>query len=266
MTQVTDADLEEDALNFIRAARDFFDAGEGRFSPGYAHYGDLLESAEILARHRNQSTAALMGEVERLREALGKIAAFAPAFETGDWADKIDRQGYNRAGNYAAGIARAALSTSFGASPGLLREAALRILHELDPCQPLGFENVNLSDELAADICVVARAAISEVREPEAIGGGEADMDICPHCDGSGMAVAGQTCDTCGGCGGVPLATPQPVSGDAVREAWTVSAEGTSKTTILAKDGLPIARFYAGRFDDEMVAAILAALNHGGPR
>lgn len=44
---------------------------------------------------------------------------------------------------------------------------------------------------------------------------------------------------------------------------WTISTEGASKTTILAKDGVPVARFYAGRFDDDMLANIAAALNKG---
>lgn len=42
---------------------------------------------------------------------------------------------------------------------------------------------------------------------------------------------------------------------------WAVSTEGTSKTTILTKDGLPIARFYAGRADEKMLREIAAALN-----
>lgn len=45
---------------------------------------------------------------------------------------------------------------------------------------------------------------------------------------------------------------------------WKISTEGTSKTTILSKDGLPIARFYSGRFDDKMLDAITKALNEKG--
>ena len=45
---------------------------------------------------------------------------------------------------------------------------------------------------------------------------------------------------------------------------WETEVAGTSKTTILKKDGLPIARFYAERFDAEMLEKITKALNEAG--
>jgi len=51
-----------------------------------------------------------MNSEKLLREALERIASFKPSLECGDWADKVDAQGYNRAGEYAADIARLALA------------------------------------------------------------------------------------------------------------------------------------------------------------
>jgi len=45
---------------------------------------------------------------------------------------------------------------------------------------------------------------------------------------------------------------------------WKSEVAGASKTTILTKDGVPIARFYAERFDDELLAKITDALNQKG--
>lgn len=42
---------------------------------------------------------------------------------------------------------------------------------------------------------------------------------------------------------------------------WEVTVEGTSKTTLLKKDGLPIARFYADRFNQDLLDRIQKALN-----
>lgn len=44
---------------------------------------------------------------------------------------------------------------------------------------------------------------------------------------------------------------------------WATETTGTSKTTILTKDGLPIARFYADRFDAKMLRQMVHALNKG---
>jgi len=42
---------------------------------------------------------------------------------------------------------------------------------------------------------------------------------------------------------------------------FEISTEGTSQTTILKLDGLPIARFYAGRFNKQLLDEITAKLN-----
>jgi hypothetical protein len=42
---------------------------------------------------------------------------------------------------------------------------------------------------------------------------------------------------------------------------FKITVEGTSKTTILTKDGEPIARFYAGRFDEALLREIETKLN-----
>ena len=42
---------------------------------------------------------------------------------------------------------------------------------------------------------------------------------------------------------------------------FTITVEGSSKTTILSDGGTPIARFYAGRFTPELLAEIERKLN-----
>ncbi|WP_375248336.1 hypothetical protein [Sphingomonas sp.] len=51
---------------FIAAARDFYDAGPDKFSPGYEQYGDLLHAAEALSAtpaHSDQDASQAQGEV-----------------------------------------------------------------------------------------------------------------------------------------------------------------------------------------------------------
>jgi hypothetical protein len=45
------------------------------------------------------------------------------------------------------------------------------------------------------------------------------------------------------------------------RQTFKITTEGTSQTTILSLDGTPIARFYAGRFNPELLALIEKKLN-----
>lgn len=42
---------------------------------------------------------------------------------------------------------------------------------------------------------------------------------------------------------------------------FKITVEGMSRITILSQDGVPIARFYAGRFDGELLALIERKLN-----
>jgi hypothetical protein len=44
---------------------------------------------------------------------------------------------------------------------------------------------------------------------------------------------------------------------------FEITVEGTSKVTLLKRNGVPIARFYAGRFDQKLLDRILTALNAG---
>ena len=47
-------------------------------------------------------------------------------------------------------------------------------------------------------------------------------------------------------------------------QRWKITTEGSSRTTILSRDGLPIARFYAGRFDEPLLRQIEQRLNKEG--
>lgn len=42
---------------------------------------------------------------------------------------------------------------------------------------------------------------------------------------------------------------------------WKITVEGASKTKVLSLDGVPMARFYAGRGSPALFAQIEAALN-----
>lgn len=42
---------------------------------------------------------------------------------------------------------------------------------------------------------------------------------------------------------------------------FKITVEGASKTTVLSLDGVPIARFYAGRVDHRLIDLILTKLN-----
>jgi hypothetical protein len=44
-------------------------------------------------------------------------------------------------------------------------------------------------------------------------------------------------------------------------QAWTVEISGTSKTTVLVKDGVPVARFYANCCSNELLNELLEKLN-----
>ena len=47
-------------------------------------------------------------------------------------------------------------------------------------------------------------------------------------------------------------------------EKWTVTRHTTpTKVDVLALDGAPICRFYAGRADEALIAKMLEALNKG---
>jgi RecJ-like exonuclease len=75
---------------------------------------------------------------------------------------------------------------------------------------------------------------------------------ICGRCKGAGKVSnparwSHMACPDCGGSGRVAV--------------WQIAVEGASKVTLLKRAGTPVARFYAGRFDQVLVERIAQALN-----
>ena len=70
-------ELKPDAdRTFLKACRDSFDMGPERFKPTYAHYGDLLVTAEVFAASTpDPALLALVGELVGVGQKLADAEA-----------------------------------------------------------------------------------------------------------------------------------------------------------------------------------------------
>jgi very-short-patch-repair endonuclease len=51
-----------------------------------------------------------------------------------------------------------------------------------------------------------------------------------------------------------------------VKDHWEIETTGASRTTILKRNGTPVARFYANRLSSDEMAVMLAKLNRKNGR